>query len=282
MKMDTLRFIGASSVDFPILGADPSGPFVLKGADGLGPPEVTVRMGKTVLEKAPYQGKSPNLRQVIAVVGLQPDWDVGQTAEELRTVLYGLLTPRYNRMVRVEVVSDGIVQGYAQGQVSKMEAAIFTKDPAVQITVDCDYGYFLAPNAVVQEPVQSTVGGIRAFDVENDGTAPSGFKAGFVLMANVGTTLVLSDEDPLGQKFQVDGINWVSGDRFVIDTRPGSRGVWRGPGGGALVPALANMNGAVSEWIHLYGGDNKLLLNTTAFDWDPEYKFSHQPAYWGV
>lgn len=282
MKMDLLRFTGASIVDFPIFGADASGPFVLKGADGLGPVEVTVKMGKTVLEKAIYQGKSPTLRQVIVVVGLQPDWDTGQTAEELRTILYGLLTPRYGQLVRMEVVSNGVVQAYAQGQVSKMEPALFTKDPAVQITLDCDYGYLLSPNLVVQEPVQSDVGGIRAFDVVNDGTAPSGFKAGFVLMANVGTSLVLADDNPLGQKFQVDGINWLAGDRFVIDTRPGSRGVWRGPGGGALVSALNNMNAGVSEWMYLYGGNNKLTLNTTAFDWDAAYKFSHQPAYWGV
>lgn len=282
MKMDLLRFTGSSVVNFPIMGADPSGPFVLKGADGLGPVEVTVRMGKTVLEKAIYQGKSPTLRQVIAVVGLQPNWDVGQTAEELRTTLYGLLTPRYGQLVRMEVVSDGVVQAFAQGQISKMEPALFTKDPAVQITLDCDYGYLLAPATVSQTPAQSSVGGIRGFTVDNDGTAPAGFKAGFILRANVGTSLVLKDDNPLGMKFQVDGINWVSGDRFVIDTRPGSRGVWRGPAGGALVSALNNMNAAVSEWMYLYPGDNLLTLNTTAFDWDPAFNFAHQPAYWGV
>ena len=282
MKMNTLRFIGASTVDFPIADADASGPFVLKGADGLGPVDVTVRLGKTVLEKATDQGKSPTLRQVTVVVGLQPDWDAGQTAEELRSVLYGLLTPRYNKMVRIEIVNENGVAAFAQGHVSKMEAAQFTKDPAVQIVVDCDYGYLLSPTSVVQEPVQSTVGGIRAFDVENEGNAPAGFKMGVILRANVGTSLVLSDEDPLGMKVQIDGLNWVSGDKFVIDTRPGSRGIWRGPGGGALVSVLNNLNAAVSQWMFLYGGDNRLLLNTTAFDWDPAYKFAHQPAYWGV
>ena len=282
MKMDMLRFIGAKSVDFPILGADPSGPFVLKGAEGLGPTEINVRIARTVLEKGLYQGKSPNLRQITVLVGLQPNWDTGQTAEELRTELYSLLTPRYGQMVRAEVRHQGVVKAYAQGQVSKMEPAMFTNDPAVQIVLDCDYPYLLAPDVVTQTPVQTTVGDIRAFDVINDGTAPSGFKAGFVLMANVGTSLVLSDENPLGQKIQIDGINWLAGDRFVVDTRAGSRGVWRGAGGGALVSVLNNLNGAVSEWIQLYGGDNRLLLNTTAFDWDPADNFSHQPAYWGV
>lgn len=282
MKMDQLRFIGASSVNFPIFGADPSGPFVLKGADGLGPTEVAVKMARTTLEKALYQGKSASLRQVTVVVGLQPNWDVGQSAEELRTILYGLLTPRYNQLVRIEVMYDGVVQGYAQGQVSKLEPAMFTKDPAVQIVVECDYPYLLDPNTIVQEPVQSTVGGIRGFTVENEGTAPAGFLAGFILRANVGNSLIFSDEDPRGQLMQIDGINWVSGDRFVIDTRAGGRGVYRGAGGGALVSVLNNMNASVSEWLQLYGGDNTLLLNTTAFDWDPEYKFQHQPAFWGV
>lgn len=282
MKMSMLRLVGANNVDLPILGADPSGPFVLKGAEGLGPPEITVKMARTVLEKALYQGKSAALRQIIALVGLQPNWDEGQTAEELRKQLYSLLTPRYGQMVRAEILNDGIVQGYAQGQISKMEPAIFTKDPAVQITLDCDYAYLLGPSTVSQQPVQRTVGGIRAFDVVNDGDAPAGFVAGFILRANVGTSLVLKDEDPLGQRLQIDGINWLAGDRFVVDTRAGSRGVYRGAQGAPISTCLSNLNGAVSEWLQLYGGNNTLTLNTTAFDWDPGYNFYHQPAYWGV
>ena len=83
MTMEMIRLIGASSVEFPILGAEASGPFVLKSADGLGPPKVGVRMAKTVLEKAIYLGKSPDLRQIVCLVGLQPNWDVGQTPQEL-------------------------------------------------------------------------------------------------------------------------------------------------------------------------------------------------------
>lgn len=282
MKMDKLRFIGASSVDLPLMGATPSGPFVLKGAEGLGPPEISVRMARTVLEKAVYQGKSASLRQIIAVAGLQPNWDIGQTAEELRTQLYSLLSPKNGSMVRAEIISAGVVQGYAQGQLSKFETALFTQDPAVQIVLDCDYPYFLHPTTITQQPAPSLVNGALEFEVANVGTAPSGFRAGFVLGANVGTTLAMSGENPFGPRFQIDGINWVTGDRFVIDTRAGSRGVWRGPAGGALVSVLNNMNAQVSEWLQLHGGNNKLRLGTTAFSWDSAYKFQHQPAYWGV
>lgn len=282
MKMNMLRLIGATAVDLPMLGVEESGPYVLKSAEGLGPPEVVVRLKRTVLEKAVYQGKTAALRQIIALVGLQPDWNEGQTPEELRTELYSLLTPRYGQMVRAEIVHNGVVQGYAQGQLSKLEVALFTKDPAVQITLDCDYGYLLAPDTVVQEPVKGPAGGGLGFSVLNEGTAPAHFRMGVILRAATGTTIALSDSNPQGQKLQIDGINWAAGDHLIIDTRPGQRGVWRRAQGGAMVSVLNNLNADISEWMHLYGGNNDLILGTTAFDWDPDTKFIHQPAYWGV
>ncbi len=286
MKMDKLRFVGRNTVDFPLIGADVSGPFILKGVDGLGPPDVVVRMGKTVLEKAMYQGKSTTLRQMTAVVGLQPDWDAGQTPEELRTQLYGLLSPKANQMIKVQVMFEGVVQAFAQGNISKMVPVLFSKDPAVQIVMDCDYGYLLAPTTVEQIPDAYDWGGeepdSRAFDVINEGTAPSGFKMGVVIQDSPGSTLVLSTGD-LSQVLQIDGIVWLSGDLFLIDTRPGSRGIWRSTGGGLYTSILNNLNASVSEWIYLEGaGINTLVLNTTAFDWNPIYNFEHQPAYWGV
>jgi hypothetical protein len=284
VKMDMLRLVGSETVELPILGADASGPFVFKGADGLGASDVVVQMGKTTLEKAFYQGKSTTLRQITVVVGLQPDWEEGQTPGDLRDLLYRLLTPRYNQMVRAEVWADDEQQAFAQGQISKMEPAMFTKDPAVQITLNCDYGYLLAPETVTQIPTQETVGGARKFIVENDGTAPAGFVMGVVLTDAVGT-LRLANIDALGNgaKMQIEGISWAAGDRFMIDTRPGSRGVYRGAAGGALVSCLNNINATISEWPYLYAGDNELEFNfPDAFDWDTAYYFQHQAAYWGV
>lgn len=282
MKMDQLRFVSGTIVDFPMMGADPSGPFVLKNVDGLGPPQVGVRMARTVLEQATYQGKSSSLRQIIATVALQPNWDIGQTAEELRTQLYSLLTPRYGLMVQAQIMYEGEVVGYAQGQVSNMEPAIFAKDPAVVITLDCDYPYFLGPNVVVQEPEHRAVSSQQALDVINEGTAPAGFRMGVILRAPVTGSLILSDADPRGQRIQIDGINWVAGDKLCIDTRPGYRNIYRGAGGGIYQSVLNNLNASVSEWIQLYGGDNTLMLNVSALDWDEAILFSHQPAYWGV
>ncbi len=284
MKMDTLKLVGRNTVDFPIVGADVSGPFILKGVDGLGPTDITVRLGRTVLEKAVYQGKSATLRQITAVVGLQPDWDAGQTPEELRKVLYGLLTPVAGQMIRAEIWYGGDQQGFAQGNISKMVPVLFSKDPAVQIVIDCDYGYLLAPGTVSVEPDASDfITGGRQFTIDNDGDAPSGFKAGFILGAapSPNHTLTLFTSDG-AQTIEIEGITWASGDKFLVDTRPGSRGVWRGPGGGAYVSCLNNLNVSVSEWMYIYGGETTLVLDVSDFDWDPTYDFAYQPAYWGV
>lgn len=282
MKMDKLRFVAATSVDFPLAGSYTSGPYVLKGAQGLDPSEISVRMARTVLERAVYQGKSASLRQLIAVVGLRPNWDTGQTPEELRAQLYSLLSPPEGSMVKAQVMYQGAVQAYAQGQLSRFEAALFSPDPAVQITMECDYPYFLHPTTLTLEPATTLISGVREFEIGNVGTAPSGFKAGFVLGAAVAGTLALTTSNPLGPRLQIDGIDWASGDTLVVDTNPGTRGVWRKPAGGSLVSVLNNMNAQVSSWLQLTGGLNKLRLGVSAFTWDATYKFNYQPAYWGL
>src|SRR5689334_2316445 len=101
MKIDTLRLVvGPTTVDLPVVGADPSGPFVLKGADGLGPPDIDVVIADMVQEGGVRQKKRASNRQIVALVGLNPDWSTGITPEDLRTVLYELLTPPFDAPIQ--------------------------------------------------------------------------------------------------------------------------------------------------------------------------------------
>lgn len=284
MKMDSIRIIGSSSITLPVAGESTAGPFVLRGAEGLGPPEVNVKFARTTLEQAVYQGKSPSLRQIVLVIGIAPDWNSGQTVEELRTQLYSLLSPNSGIKIRLDIMHAMSVQGYAQGHISKFEVGLFTANPAVQITLECDYPYFIHPFMITQSPGSTPYGGNREFIIQNSGTAPSGFRAGFVIGNAIDTSqsLVLSTNNPLGPKLQIDGVAFASGDEFILDTRSGSRGVWKRPSDGSMGSILNNMNASVSEWVQLHGGDNVLRLNVSGFSWVPTINFQHQPAYWGV
>ncbi len=56
MKFNKIRLLGVTNVDLPIVGADPSGPYVLKSADGLGPPNRTLFRNKTTQRVACVKG----------------------------------------------------------------------------------------------------------------------------------------------------------------------------------------------------------------------------------
>lgn len=280
MIFNKLRFVGATSVDLPIIGADPAGPFVLKGVDGLGPPEREVTISRTVQEGGKRQGTRTHNRQIVARVGLQPEWDIGQTPAELRTILYGLLTPKYGLPVVAQIMLGGTVIAQSQGDISRFETALFSKDPEVQITLDCDYPYLKSPTARIQMPEKSVVDGKTAIDIENEGTAPAGFWMSFTLQSAQPTPLQISDDSAFGQIMEIGGL-WEAGDTLIIDTRTGQRNIWKTRSGTTVpVSAIGDLSGT-SPWMQLHGGDNRLLINNLAFDFVGN-GFEHTPAYWGV
>ncbi len=280
MKFDMIRFVGVTNVDLPIVGATPSGPFVFKGADGLGAPEIDVLYARSRASKGVRQKKVPALRSHVVRVGLQPEWDVGQTPEELRTEIYGLLTPKYDQQVEMHILLDGVVQAEAKGDISRCEPSIFVKDPEVLITMECDDAYLLAPDIVYQIPARTISGTNTLFTVQNDGTAPAGFWIGVTLQSAQSDNLKLSENSALGRTMEVGG-TWEAGDTLIIDTRPGTKGVWQIKAGTTAKKNMLNDLTGTSPWLMLHSGDNLLKLNNTAFDWY-EDGFGHTPAYWGV
>lgn len=289
MKFTKIRFVGPTNVDFPIEGATPEGPYVLKGADGVGPSEIDIAVAPTLLEGGVYQGRRPANKEPVFRVGLQPDWDVGQTAGELRSELYGLLTPRFGKPIKLQFMDGATVVAQAEGHVSKMEVAAFAKDPEVQITFPTFKPYFYAPASINTTPIKTVNGSLTDFEVNNIGTAPSGFWMGMTFTAAVaaGTGVILTDDAADGESMAIMRA-FSTGDTLIIDTRAGSRGVWRIPSGGSKASILNDLD-EDSPWMQLHGGVNTLHVNNTSFDWytdtapNPDLgPFAHLPAYWGV
>lgn len=286
MIFDKIRFVGAQNVDLPIVGATPAGPFILKGVDGLGPPEREVAISRTIREGGVRQGVRAANRQVVALVGLRPNWSTGQTSADLRDMLYGLLTTKYNLPVKMQLMLGTAVVAVAKGDVSKIEPSLFTKSTEAQITLDCDYSALLAPNVQYQVPVKTVISGQTAIDVVNDGTAPAGFWTSFKFNSTPVVPIRFTDDSASVQEKMVISGNWVTNDVLTIDTRDGSRGIWRsrplgsGPGYGDPVSKVGNLSGG-STWLQMHGGDNRFLLNHTDITFVDD-AFGHTPAYWGV
>lgn len=281
MKFTKLRLVGANTVDLPIFGEDALGPFVLKSADGLGPPDIVVNIGATMQEGGIFQGRKAANRQPVLLVGLQPEWEAGQTSEDLRTTLYGLLTPKFGELIRMEVWNDTTMIAQAEGHFSKFEAAIFSKDPAVQLTMECTSPYLQSPNLLFQAPAEGVSAGKTWFEIENIGTAPSGFMMAINITTGFTGALTINDNGgPTGEKTTITR-TWSAGDIFTLDTRAGSRGVWRTPSGTSAAQSVLNDRSIDSSWMQLHGGLNRLWINNLNFDWVAP-GFGYTPSYWGV
>lgn len=281
MKLTKIRLAGPSNVDLPFESAVMEGPFAFKGADGLGPSEVDVSIGTTLHEGGYYKGRRPQNKEIVFLVGLQPEWNIGQTPAELRTTLYGLLTPKFNNPIKVQLMNGAVVVAQIEGYVKKMEISAFSKDPEVQVTVACMQPYFEAPVMMYQTPTTTVSGGITTMTILNPGTAPSGFVLAIEFTATHAGTLQLMDAASLaGEKMSING-GFVAGDRLTVNTKPGLRGVYKIPAGSSISQSILGSLTPDSVWLQLHGGDNQLRLNNVAFSWylGP---FGHTPMYWGV
>ncbi len=58
MDITKIRIIGLSTVDLPIIGALPSDSYILKAADGLGPPESDVSIASSLEQWGRLSGTS--------------------------------------------------------------------------------------------------------------------------------------------------------------------------------------------------------------------------------
>lgn len=287
MKFDTLKFVGSSTLTLPVIGLDSESPFVLKGADGLSAPDVEVFYEDTAEEGAIRGRRRAVNRQVVVRLGLQAAWNVGQTPDELREIVYGLLTTKFDQQVVLQIVQNGSVIAQVKGDVSRVEAPIFAKDVEVQITLECESPYFTRPSGLYQTPARTLSGSQTILDLVNLGSAPVGFYLAMTLQEAPTGDVIFSDDAGSDGQFINLGQNWFSGDSIILDTRAKYRGIWKVPAGSAGITSeyrkswLNDLKGD-SSWMRLHAGTNRIRVNLTQFNWFALGAYWHIPAYWGV
>ena len=268
MYFTKLRMTGLEAVDLPVVHAKPSDPYILKEADGLGPPEIDVSIINTVNAGGYYQGRRSNLREIVARIGLNPDYGVNQSAADLRQTLYGMLTPGVADYVKTEVMNREDSLLYTVGHVSKLEIVPFSKVPEVQITVPCLYSHWLTATNLYIDP-----GSKSSPVIDNVGTAPAGFYMELTFTAPQSSWKLTNEA---GEIMNVV-YNFVAGDTLIIDTRQGPRGIWKSTGG--VKTNIIYSLSADSSWFLLHGGLNTFTTSSQAFNWGNVY---YLPQYWGV
>lgn len=267
MQFTKIRLSGRTNIDLQVFGLRPSNQWILKDADGIGPPEVNV-----FLSGGQYQGRKAVSRQIVLKVGLNPNHAIGQTAAAMRNTLYGLLTPGPTDSITVRFMNGPNVVVDAVGYIKNIEVVPFSKDPEVQITVDCLEPYLTAPGYVEQ----TITSGDEEFTIENEGSVTTGFYIEVTFNASVAAWTLYSEQAGSGPRMRFD-YAFLSGDKLKINTRSGQRYVKRTRSGTTiwLIKAMSSD----SHWFELHPGENTFWTTFTGIS---EIEFHHTPQYWGV
>lgn len=270
MIFDTIRLVGASNVDLPIRNIEQAtASYILKAADGLGPPDIDVLIKQSLYQGGVYQNSRPQGREPVIRILLNP---IGaQTTESLRTILYGMISTTKYKPGKIQIRSAGVTVAETTCWVKRFEVGLFNPDVEVQITYDCLGPYLSAP-----ADVSPATGAISksAPVIPYSGTAPSGFKMEISLLG-APSSITLTDTDT-GEKMLIT-YAFAAGDVVLFDTRAGSRTVSVTRSG--TTTSLLQYLSADSSWPQLEAGNNSFTMSTSNWNW---VSLSYRPQYWGV
>lgn len=270
-----LSYGTSASFTFPVDSTMETSAFVVKAIDGLQPPEVAVSIAETLYEGGVPQGRRPQNRQITLLMAFQPNYSIGETAGDLRSQLYGLMTPKLGVPVTISLLnSSNVVQVSTTGFVRRMEAPIFSKDPEVQITIDCLSPYLSGP--VFTEPSPSTLA--KPVVINNPGNAPSGIEIKFrIVTATTGFQIYTGSAGNQIDLLSFTSISFVANDIIQFSTIAGKRYASYVRSG--VTTNLLPYKTSTSNWMQLHGGSNTILFQYS--DVVITY-LSYTPRYWGV
>lgn len=269
MRFTSIRLKGINTVDLPVVNTSSFDPYILKSAEGLGPPEINVFIAQSSGMDGYYKGRETQYREIVLSVALNPNYRENVTVSDLRSELYGLLSSGFSDSIDIIIVNeDGIELMYTTGYIKKMEVVPFSATPEVQITITCVKSYFEASNGIHASLNPSEY----QQEITNEGTAETGFVLTVVCQYETGRFDLV---DNRGKQTLIQ-FDFKMDDILTIDSRAGSRSVSleRDDGVENIIYAMS----MDSDWLTLYNGYNR-IYSYSGFRWDDLY---YVPRYWGI
>lgn len=256
-----------------------SGGFHIRNIDGLGMPDINVNLTSAVDNRmAAYNGSRSQNRQIVITAAMYADYAGGKTIGDLRDSLYRLVGRIGDKgdyvFVDLHNSSGGVIR-YTWGYISKIEAPQFSKDPLVQVTIECVPLHILG--VTDQTPPIDT----HWLDVDNSGTAPTGVN----MAVRVGpesrpVLFVVHVDGKQAFKLYRDGY-FVEGDLIRLDTSPDKRSITL-TRDSVTTDLLKHVSGT-SKWFEIPPGKTQLnvLGNTTPNPYKIE-SITTTRRYWGA
>lgn len=277
---DTIRVSGDIDINLPLIQVDPADSYVLREAEGITAPEFNMQIANTLYQGGVFQNRQAINKQIVLSIRLFPNHGAGETAKSLRQNLYKMLSPRWERALKVQLLLAGSVIAEIEGHVSGMPMNPFVKDPEVQVVIDCLSARWFAPTPVNYLPPSPS-----NLVIDYRGSAPVGFWAQLQFTHDY-PSFQLHHTDNSQQKINLVSPRTGSGsfetgfrvnDILTIDTRPGTRGV--SITRNATTMSILSSMSKDSKWLEIFEGINDFTINPTGFVW---LGVSYTPQFWGA
>ena len=266
----SIRLRGLDTVNLPFTPySTDSDPYVVKNIDGIDPPNQTLAIAKTG-SGGKFQGIQSSDRDVVVLVMLHGD------VKSLRNNLYTMLRTGYDPKVWIDLMAGGTLFATVEAYCTVFEAALFAKEPAVQLTFRTLHDKFRAPVATSYASSQLS----ESYpNVYNPGTAEAGFQ--FAVKFDQPMQhwyLRVAEDDSIGMTFDKA---FAVNDVLAVSTIPGQRYIHWNKGQGTVQNKMGILRDD-SEWITLHPGANvfKVPPGTDKWHWKGNLTFTAQ--YWGV
>lgn len=243
--------------------------YVVATVDGLDPVKATLVSSGTDFVSARREARNIKLR-----LELEPDY-VTNTVESLRKRLYSYLMPKSE--VDLTFIHDDGLEVEITGIVESNDAPLFTKDPAVDVSLMCYESDFIDPDPVSISGTSTSGSTFAPF--EYAGNLETGIKLSMTLTRNI-SALTVYHLTPDGAQHQLDlAGTFLNGDVLELSTVPGEKGAWM-TRGGVKTSALYGVP-PQSQWLALEEGTNQIRVYVAGTP-DIPYTLSYITRYGGL
>lgn len=233
---------------------NPSSGLLVDSIGGLDPVKATlVSSGYARGDGAKFQTSRREPRNMTFRIDLKPDY-VNSSVADLRKQLYNFFMPKTE--VRFEFHQSDGPMVHIYGHVESCETALFSKEPAVDISVMCFDPDFYNPGDI--DFAGNTTSGSTETPLDYEGTIETGIVFSLFVNRSVDEFTIYHRPPDGSQRTFEFAESLVAGDLLVVDTRVGTKGVHLTRGG--VVSSLLYAMTPYSNWIELQPGVNNIRV----------------------
>lgn len=251
-KVDVLNARG-QTISLPL--DDTSSGYSMEEIQGLGPvPGTLISTSFAQVDGEQYQSSRRESRFITIQLGLSPNFAANQTVDSLRSTLYTYFMTK-SAVTLTFTKSNGLVVSI-EGRVEKCEPDIFSKDPAINVTIKCFNPDFYNPTPI------NIAGMTTQFSDEIIVSYSGSVESPIRLVMNIDRSLsdfTFYHRPPDGTSRQMDvTYPFIAGDTLTLSTARGGKEVTLTRAG--VDTSILYSFSPYSNWIEFQPGENHIRL----------------------